>query len=184
MMGGTMHNNVVLAVRDKLLELGMATLIFSFRGVGDSEGERTDGVECVDDVLGALAFLRAQPAIDAERCGLAGYSFGSAMALRACGRDRGVLACSAVGFPTGLDPVTVEDFAYLDGLGLPLCFVTGTEDQYSSIPNILILVDRYDLEARVVPVERADHFFGEPEQVSLMTTQVGQFLAMKLVGEL
>ncbi len=184
LMGGNMYNNVVLALRNHCLELGMATLIFNFRGVGRSEGEPTDDPACADDVLGALAFMRAQPAVDAERCGLAGYSFGSQMALAACGRDPIVLACAAVGLPTGLaQPVTVEDFAYLDGIERPLLFVTGTDDQYSSIPNIFALVDHYELQARVIPMEGVDHFYTEPESLALMATQVAQFLAMKLVGE-
>jgi len=185
LMGGSMYNNVTLAIRDRCLELGMATLIFNLRGVGRSQGEMSDGPGCADDVLGALAFLRVQPAVDAERCGLAGYSYGSQMALAALRRDPTVLTCAAVGLPTGLEqPVTVADFAYLDGVERPLLFVTGTDDQYSSIPNILALVDHYHLQARVIPMERVDHFYSEPESLALMATQVGQFLAMKLVGEL
>lgn len=185
LMGGTMHNNVVLAMRDRCLKLGMATLIFNFRGVGRSEGRRADSVECVEDVLGALAFLRAQPAVDPRRCGLAGYSFGSAMALRACARDKTILACAAVGFPTGLEePVKLDDFAYLEGLKLPVLFVTGTEDQYSSLPNITRLVAEYELQARVLPLEGVDHFFAQPERLAMMAAQVAQFLAGKLIGEL
>ncbi len=185
LMGGSMYNNVTLAIRDRCLGLGMATLIFNFRGVGRSQGEMTDGPVCADDVLGALAFLRAQPAVDGDRCGLAGYSYGSQMALAAMHRDPTVLACAAISLPTGLEqPVTVEDFAYLDGIERPLLFVTGTDDRYSSVPNILALVDHYHLHARVIPVEGIDHFYGEPDKLALMATQVGQFLAMKLVGEL
>jgi len=185
LMGGSMYNNVTMALCDRCLELGMATLIFNFRGVGRSQGEPTDGPAGADDVLGALAFLRAQPAVDAERCGLAGYSYGSQMALAAMHRDPTVPTGAAISLPTGLEqPVAVEDFAYLEGIERPLLFVTGTEDQYSSIPNILALVDHYDLQARVIPIEHVDHFYGEPDTLALMATQVGQFLAMKLVGEL
>ncbi len=184
LMGGTMGNPVVLELRDRLLELGIATLRFNFRGTGASEGKHDDGRGEVDDVLGALAFLRAQPAVDAARCGLAAYSFGSAMALKACARDEAVPACACVGFPTGLEPVAPEDFAYLNGLELPILFITGTRDQYSSVPNIMELVERYDLNARLVPMEGVDHFFFAPEKMRLMGIQAAQFLSQQLLGEL
>lgn len=181
LMGGAMRNNVVRGIRDRCLELGMATLIFNFRGVGRSAGEPTDGSVCADDVRGALAFMRAQSGIDPARIGLAGYSFGAQMALAAMSGDHQVVACAAVGLPTGLEqPVTVADFAYLDGLDRPLLFVTGTRDQYSAIASILALVDHYHLQARVIPLEGTDHFFADPRSLATMATQTAHFLATHL----
>src|SRR5438094_7859543 len=75
--GGSMDNNVVWAVCQGLAAAGIASLRFNFRGVDRSEGAYAEGVDEVDDILGALAFLAAQPQIDADRVGLAGYSFGA-----------------------------------------------------------------------------------------------------------
>ena len=41
--GGSMDNNVVLALALGLVEEGFVTLRFNFRGVGGSEGEHTKG---------------------------------------------------------------------------------------------------------------------------------------------
>ncbi|MEA3400786.1 MAG: alpha/beta family hydrolase [Armatimonadota bacterium] len=184
LMGGTMSDPVVLAVRDQLLERGIATLRFNFRGVGGSEGDHDQGRGEVQDVLGALTFLRSRPEVDAERCGLAAYSFGSQVALKACALRQDVKACACIGFPTGHDPVEPADFQHLQDVMQPLLFVSGTQDQFSAITNILALVEHFELEARVAPIPDAGHFFSDAGDRRLMATQVAQFLTTKLVGEL
>lgn len=183
-MGGTMDNTVVLEIQKHLLNLGMAVLRFNFRGTGGSAGEHGDGATEPQDVLGALAFLRAQEGVDAKRIALAGYSFGSKMAAKACALDADVLACACVGFPTGHEEVTFADWEFLGQIDRPMLFVTGTNDQYSSIPNIITLRDHYDLDARVLPIEGADHFFMSPGKRAMMGIQVAQFLSQQLFGEL
>lgn len=182
--GGTMHNVIVIAMRDQLLERGIATLQFNFRGVGESEGEHDDGRGEVNDVLAALRFLRSRPGVDVQRCGLAAYSFGADMALRACARDEDVPSAACVGLPTGHEPVTVDEWAHLARVRRPLLLVTGSEDQYSSIPNVQTLVEHYDLRARTLPIEDADHFYADAGKRRMMAVQVAQFLAMHLIGEL
>jgi len=184
LMGGTMDNPVVLEIRDHLLTLGIAVLRFNFRGTGQSEGAHGNGSTEPLDVLGALAFLRAQDGVDGDRVALAGYSFGSKMAAAAAARGEGVAAIACVGFPTGHDEVTFADWEFLAEIEQPMLFVSGTDDQYSSIPNIITLRDHYDLDARVLPIEGADHFFTDAGKRSMMGIQVAQFLSMKLIGQL
>ena len=79
--GGSMHNNVVMALALGLAEEGFVTLRFNFRGVGDSEGEHTEGEKEFEEVLGALDLIKAWP--DTQRkVGVVGYSFGSGVILR------------------------------------------------------------------------------------------------------
>ncbi|HUS79846.1 MAG TPA: alpha/beta family hydrolase [Armatimonadota bacterium] len=181
--GGTMDNPMVIRMRDQLLEMGIATLRFNFRGVGESEGQFGGGVAEVDDVLGALAALRARPEVKADRCGLAGYSFGSSMALEASARDQ-VMACGLVAFPTEIAEDGMGDFNYLQGLTVPILFVTGTGDVYSHIEALTGLVTRYQLKADVIPIEGADHFFTDAGWREVTARAIGDFMAAKLVGEL
>lgn len=183
LMGGTLDNPVVLEIEEQLLSLGIAVLRFNFRGTGSSAGEHGQGETEADDVLGALAFLRQQQVVDEAKVAVAGYSFGSQMALRACARDHEIVAAACVGFPTGHDLVRATDYPHLADLTQPLLFVTGTEDEYSSIPNIMALRDHYGLEARVMPIERTDHFFIDAVMRSMMGRQVAQFLSIQLIGE-
>lgn len=182
--GGSMDNTVVMDLRDRLLDLGIAALRLNFRGVGASEGEFGHGVAEVNDVLGAMAVLRARPEVRAERCGLAGYSFGSSMALKAAALLGDVTACGLVGFPTEVEGDGQDDFAHLSQVKAPLIFVTGSEDPYSSMQSLTQLAADHQLKADVVPIEGADHFFMDAHQRRLMAQAVADFLAKHLLGEL
>ncbi|MCC7541337.1 MAG: alpha/beta hydrolase, partial [Deltaproteobacteria bacterium] len=89
--GGTMHNAVVVAIVKAAAARGMATLRFDFRGVGASSGQFDDTVGETDDVAAALA--EAARRVPRARLALAGYSFGSACALRV------VLGLSSIAHP-------------------------------------------------------------------------------------
>ena len=78
--GGSMDNNVVLALALGLAEEGFVTLRFNFRGVGGSEGEHTKGEKESQEVLGALDLIKAWPGTNAKT-GLTGYSFGTSVIL-------------------------------------------------------------------------------------------------------
>ncbi|MSQ67085.1 MAG: alpha/beta hydrolase [Gammaproteobacteria bacterium] len=85
-------------------EAGFVTLIFDYRGFGESEGPkwRLIPLEQVDDIRNALTWLSAQPEVDATRIGLWGTSFGGAHVPYVAGIDPRVRAAVAqVGFDTG-----------------------------------------------------------------------------------
>ena len=77
-----------------LSELGYVVLRFDMRGCGDSEGEigRVICLEQVEDTRSALTFLARHPAVDPERIGLIGSSFGGAVAVYTGGVDARVAA--------------------------------------------------------------------------------------------
>ena len=81
MMGGDMYNNVVSAMCKSLFDLGIVSLRFNFRGVGDSAGTHDKGIGELSDAKAAVTFLSALPEVDEERIGLAGYSFGAGIAI-------------------------------------------------------------------------------------------------------
>ncbi|HCA48166.1 MAG TPA: hypothetical protein DEP45_12690, partial [Armatimonadetes bacterium] len=127
-------------------------------------------------------FLRSQPTIRAKRVALAGYSFGSRMAAEAMARDPKVLAGAFVGFPTGLEEIAPEEWGFLAKIQRPLWLVTGDSDQYSSILNLVTLQVYYGLDAQVVELEGADHFFVDADTRAAMADEVGSFLSQKLLG--
>src|SRR5437870_289097 len=55
--GGTMHNKVVYRAAAGLLEAGLTTLRFNFRGVGLSTGTHDEGRGERDDVRAAVDYL-------------------------------------------------------------------------------------------------------------------------------
>src|SRR5271154_2197736 len=96
--GGTMHNKVVYRVARGLRRAGAVVLRFNYRGVNLSEGVYAHGEGELEDARCALNVLRARyPDLPVT---LAGFSFGSRIALKlACGGEPARRAI-AVGFPT------------------------------------------------------------------------------------
>src|SRR5262252_3161195 len=56
--GGTMHNKVVTIIERSLRELGLATVTFNFRGVGESAGSYDDGRGETDDLLAVAGWVQ------------------------------------------------------------------------------------------------------------------------------
>jgi len=74
LMGGSMHNNVVEAIRDAFALQNYTTLRFNFRGTGNSTGNYDEGRGEQEDILSAHEFLKKN---GIEKIILAGYSFGA-----------------------------------------------------------------------------------------------------------
>lgn len=79
--GGTMTNKVVATLARAYQQLGVATVIFNFRGVGASTGSFDEGVGEKADLLAVAQWAQAQ--MPQAELLLAGFSFGSAMAAAA-----------------------------------------------------------------------------------------------------
>src|SRR5277367_54815 len=77
-----------------LSEFGYVTLRFDMRGCGKSEGEfgRVICLDQVEDLGNALDFLSKHPAVDPNRIGVIGSSFGGAVAVYAGGTNPRVAA--------------------------------------------------------------------------------------------
>jgi uncharacterized protein len=85
--GGNSDSAGVIQPTRVLSELGFVTLRFDMRGCGKSEGEfgRVICLEQVEDLGHALNFLAGHPAVDPDRIGVIGSSFGGAVAVYAGG---------------------------------------------------------------------------------------------------
>jgi len=80
-----------------MAEEGVMTLIFDFRGHGDSGGV-LDG-RVVEDVIDAWDYLHAQPEIDHRRMGFVGHSMGAISAVMAAGKVKKAKAIVALACP-------------------------------------------------------------------------------------
>jgi alpha/beta superfamily hydrolase len=161
LFGGTMHTKVVFHTMKALNALGFPVLRFNFRGVGLSRGEHDRGQGEVGDVRAALDWLDAEfhrPIV------FAGFSFGSAVGLRACADDPRVPALIAVGFPAAPfqgpdeEPRTY-DIEFLRNCIKPKLFVSGARDQYGPREKLEELAARMPNPKKLVVIEGADHFF-------------------------
>jgi alpha/beta superfamily hydrolase len=107
--GGTMDNNVVIAICRALMQTSITSLRFNFRGVGGSQGEHAEGVGEQDDVAAALSFLASMEGVDQDRIGLCGYSFGAGIALEVAARNEKVKALALVS-PMLSHPSPIESY--------------------------------------------------------------------------
>ena len=75
-------------------EFGYVTLRFDMRGCGKSEGEfgRIICLDQVEDLGNALSYLTGHPAVDPDRIGVIGSSFGGAVAVYAGGTNARIAA--------------------------------------------------------------------------------------------
>lgn len=76
-----MNDVLTVVLAKQLAEAGMVALRFNFRGVGNSQGQQTDGRMEPLDLAGAINCVLAQPGINAAKVGVIGHGFGANVAL-------------------------------------------------------------------------------------------------------
>lgn len=149
--GGTMHNKVVTIIERSMRELGLRTIRFNFRGVGDSEGDYDDGYGETDDLFAVIEFVRRTRPED--QLWLAGFSFGSYVATRAAQNlQLGQLICIA-------PPVDRYDFSELQHPACPWLIVLGDEDEVVNVEDVLNWEQTVEPRPDLLVMEQAGHFF-------------------------
>jgi alpha/beta superfamily hydrolase len=152
--GGTMHTKAVFRIAQALVDLGVPTLRFNFRGVGRSTGSYDHGRGEREDVRAALDYLGGLfPGVPLA---LGGFSFGSWVALPVGCADARVEQLIGAGVPLASLPVDA-----LAGCAKYKLIVQGECDQYGPTEELVrwfaSVAEPKDLRI----VEGADHFFAE-----------------------
>lgn len=149
--GGTMRNKVVTTIARALAEIGVASVRFNFRGVGESAGEYDEGRGETLDYLAVAQWLRVQRPDDA--LWLAGFSFGAWVALRAA-RQLPVAQIVLVAPPVGF-----RDFTGVPTPDCPWLVVQGESDEIVPAERVFEWVATAANPATVVRMADAGHFF-------------------------
>ena len=170
--GGTMHNKVVYRIARGLRRAGAVVFRFNFRGVGQSEGTHDQGEGEVEDARAALAFLRARyPELPYS---LAGFSFGSRMALKlGCSLTPAPQRLIAVGFPTRLG-----SFDFLSHCPIPKYFVQSTQDVHGPRPELEAAFQNFADPKDLRFIEARDHFF--EGALDALETEIARIAATRL----
>ena len=173
---------------------GFACLRFNFRGCGSgaerSEGafEATSLTDRIADYHCALQFLADSGAVDMERLGVIGSSFGGMVAIAACDLRVTAMVCLATPYtlaqltkatgeyeelPSGrrLHKRFYDDLQHYHLLEAvksapPLLIVHGASDELVPAEQALELYEAAPEPKRLEIIEDADHVFSRPEHVA------------------
>ena len=149
--GGTMHNKVVTIMERAMRELGLRTIRFNFRSAGDSEGEHDEGYGETDDLFAVTEWVRHSRPDD--ELWLAGFSFGSYIALRAAQNLKlGQLILIA-------PPVDRYPFSQLQHPNCPWLVVQGDEDEVVVLEDVNCWIEDVEPPPEFLVMEQAGHFF-------------------------
>jgi len=152
--GGTMHNKVVFRVAAGLVDAGLITLRFNFRGVGASTGTHEEIESGRDDVRDALEYLAKE--YPGQPITLAGFSFGSRTGMEVGMSDDRVVRLISIGTPVD----KYGDYEFLTAVRKPILFVHGDQDEYGAVENVRKLVAEIPT-AKLVVFENCGHFFDD-----------------------
>jgi alpha/beta superfamily hydrolase len=155
--GGTMHNKVVFRMASGLVDAGLATLRFNFRGVGASTGEHNEIPGGKEDVRDALNYLSEK--FPTQLVTLAGFSFGSRVGMEVGMSDDRVIRLISIGTPVD----KYGDYDFLTRVRKPILFVHGDRDEFGSLDNLRRLVDEVSktTETELIIFENSGHFFDD-----------------------
>jgi hypothetical protein len=150
--GGTMHNKVVYRMARGLRRAGAVVLRFNFRGVNQSAGAYGDGEGEFDDARAGLKYLRERyPDLPYT---LAGFSFGSRVALRLGCESGEARRIIAVGFPT-----RYHQTSNLENCLRPRIFIQSTNDEFGPLEELRPFVESLAEPKKLIAVAAQDHFF-------------------------
>ena len=146
-----MQNKVVHTLARSFDALGLRTVRFNFRGVGNSAGSFDHGRGETDDLLRVIQWVRQRRPHD--ELWLAGFSFGSYVALLASVRTdvRQLLLVAP--------PVNLYDFDALALPAGPLLVVQGSADEVVPAAEVVRWAERAGPAVRLVYLEGVSHFF-------------------------
>ena len=152
--GGNMYNTVVEGVSDELSRRGFGVLRFNFRGVGFSGGEFGWGAGECDDAKAATDFISLREEIDPSRVGIAGYSFGAAVAIQTAMDSANVQAIASIACPAA-------QLRALSGLEIlqPKLLLQGDNDHDFPIDQFRFLARRFSDPCESAVIGGGDHFF-------------------------
>src|SRR5688572_26159097 len=175
--GGTMHNTVVFRVAAGLVDAGLITLRFNFRGVGASTGKHEDVPGGREDVSDALNYLGSE--FPDQEITLAGFSFGSRTGMEVGMADDRVVRLISIGTPVD----KYGDYDFLTAVRKPILFVHGDKDEFGSVENLRRLYEsiKPHTDAELKVFANCGHFFDE--HLNELRETVKDWTELKLKGE-
>jgi alpha/beta superfamily hydrolase len=155
LMGGSMHNNVVEAIREAFALQNYTTLRFNFRGAGNSTGNYDEGRGEQADILSAHEFLKKN---GAKNIFLAGYSFGAWVGSKVLEKFNQLFVASILVSP----PLNYFDFNWIDLKNKIDLVVSGDRDQFCDADVLKKQAKKINCPMEII--YETDHFYSGKEK--------------------
>ena len=172
--GGDMDNNVVITICQAVVQKSIAAFRFNFRGVGASQGGFSEGIGEQEDLKSALAFMAADSRVKKDCLGIAGYSFGSTVAVPVAPQVSNVKALALVSPPLqgiGLKP--------LMSFARPKLILCGDQDFVVSVKALQNQVKELPQPLDFQIINGVDHFWWGYE--SKLGQKIAEFFSHALI---
>jgi uncharacterized protein len=171
--GGSMSSSVIKAIGQELTEKSIIAFMFNFRGVGKSEGEYDNGIGEQEDVKAAITWLESQTAVEKDKIGLAGYSFGGGMASAVAANNNKVKSLALVS--PFIEPPQIN---CLTNSRIKKYFITGGDDDMIFPGDVEAFFNATAEPKEMEIIQGIDHFWFGSENI------VGKKIADFLSGVL
>lgn len=159
-----MNDTLTIELARRLAEAGMIALRFNFRGVGNSQGQQTDGRLEPLDLAGAIDCALAQPGGNPAKVCVIGHGFGAYIALLYAPFDARIRTIVAISLPlfraaSGLPKVFER----------PKLFVTGEFDEICPLYKLEPFVEQLKGPKGIKVVTGARHLMRGYEEATITT---------------
>jgi len=160
--GGTMNNKIVVEIFNTFMDNEFSVCRVNFRGVGKSDGEFDNGQGELADAAAALDWIEREN-FDNSQCWIAGFSFGSLIAMQLLMRRPEINRFMIVS-----PQPNVYDFSFLSPCPTSGIVVHGKIDELVSIQSINELKNRLSSQKGITvkfeQILNANHFFSKSEE--------------------
>lgn len=148
---GTMNNKVVHTIARAVNALHRPAVRFNFRGVGASAGQYSDGIGETEDAMAVIGWARTR--WPAAELWLAGFSFGSFVALRASARSEPACLISVA------PPVRRFPVAEQPRPACPWLVIQGEDDELVDCREVTEWASRIRPPPELELIPDTDHLF-------------------------
>lgn len=152
LQGGTMDNKVVTTMVRTFRDMGICSVRFNFRGIGNSEGEFDNAIGEAEDLKAVCSWLKNVKPDD--HLWLAGFSFGSYVASKVANNNPSVKQLINIA-----PAVTHYQFDKLTAIACPWLVVQGDEDEVITPTAVIEWAKSHKPAVQLIEMQGAGHFF-------------------------
>lgn len=153
--GGNMQNKIVFTLAQTFRDLGLWSIRFNFRGVGDSCGIYDHGIGETDDLLSVLTWVKKQ--FPSYRIWLAGFSFGAYIAMN--GASHPACQVKVKQLITIAPAVNHFDLPQDRSITCPWALIMGEDDEIVSAEAVKQWIQERKFAVQSIYLPQVGHFF-------------------------